>query len=96
LGGVHFVGNTRDENASRSFDPAKDMAELSNAIKRFGDVRLVIVDPIAMVATKDSHRNAETRRDLQPVADLCRTTERLCSAFITYRKERGGASPRSD
>jgi putative DNA primase/helicase len=27
-----------------------------------------------MVATKDSHRNAETRRDLQPVADLCRTT----------------------
>ena len=29
LQGIHFVGNVRDEGASRSFDPAKDMAELS-------------------------------------------------------------------
>jgi putative DNA primase/helicase len=30
---VHFVGNIRDESASRSFDPAKDITELANAIE---------------------------------------------------------------
>jgi putative DNA primase/helicase len=90
---VHFVGNIRDEIASRSFDPAKDMAELSNAIERIGDVRLVIIDPIAMVATKDSHRNAETRRDLQPVADLCRTTGAAVLGIHHLAKGTGGREP---
>lgn len=93
---VHFVGSVGNESASRSFDPAKDMAELSNAIERFGDVLLVIVDPIAMVATKDSHRNAETRRDLQPIADLCRTTGAAVLGIHHLAKGTGGASPRSD
>jgi putative DNA primase/helicase len=90
---VHFVGNIHDEGASRSFDPAKDMAELSNAIERIGDVRLVIIDPIAMVATKDSHRNAETRRDLQPVADLCRTTGAAVLGIHHLSKGTGGREP---
>lgn len=90
---VHFVGNTRDENTSRSFDPAKDMAELSTAIERIGDVRLVIIDPIAMVATKDSHRNAETRRDLQPVADLCRMTGAAVLGIHHLAKGTGGREP---
>ena len=50
------------------------MAPLSQAMERIGDVKLVIIDPIAMVAVKDLHRYAETRRDLQPVADLCQAT----------------------
>jgi putative DNA primase/helicase len=90
---VHFVGNIRDESASRSFDPAKDITELANAIERFGDVLLVVVDPIAMVATKDSHRNAETRRDLQPVADLCRTTGAAVLGIHHLAKGTGGREP---
>jgi putative DNA primase/helicase len=93
LGRVHFVGNTRDEGVSRSFDPAKDITELANAIERVGDVVLVIVDPIAMVATKDSHRNAETRRDLQPVADLCRTTGAAVLGIHHLAKGTGGREP---
>ena len=73
-GRVHFVGDVREESAARSFDPGKDMLGLSTAVEQIGDVRLVIIDPIAMVATKESYRNAETRHHLQPVADLCRTT----------------------
>jgi putative DNA primase/helicase len=71
---VHFVKAVSEDGAKRSFDPAKDMAGLAQAIERIGTVKLVIIDPIAMVAVKDSHRNAETRRDLQPVADLCQKT----------------------
>jgi putative DNA primase/helicase len=93
LRGVHFVENIRDEIGSRSFDPAKDMIELSNAIQRCGNVRLVIIDPIAMVATKDSHRNAETRRDLQPVADLGRTTGAAVLGIHHLAKGTGGREP---
>ena len=63
-----------EDEGKRSFDPAKDMGALLQAVERIGDVKLIVIDPIAMVAVKDSHRNAETRRDLQPVADLCQAT----------------------
>jgi putative DNA primase/helicase len=68
---IHFVNAVSEDGGKRAFDPAKDMAGLSQAMERIGDVKLVIIDPIAMVAVKDSHLNAETRRDLQPVAELC-------------------------
>jgi putative DNA primase/helicase len=71
---IHFVKSVSEDGEKRSFDPAKDMASLSRAVKQIGDVKLIIIDPIAMVAVKDSHRNAETRRDLQPVKDLCEAT----------------------
>jgi putative DNA primase/helicase len=71
---IYFVKGVSEDGGKRSFDPAKDMGPLSQAMERIGDVKLVIIDPIAMVAVKDSHRNAETRRDLQPVADLCQAT----------------------
>jgi putative DNA primase/helicase len=71
---VYFVKGVSEDGGKRSFDPAKDMGPLSQAMERIGGVKLIIIDPIAMVAVKDSHRNAETRRDLQPVADLCQAT----------------------
>jgi putative DNA primase/helicase len=71
---IHFVKSVSENGEKRSFDPAKDMASLSRAVEQIGDVKLIIIDPIAMVAVKDSHRNAETRRDLQPVKDLCEAT----------------------
>ena len=36
-----------------------------------GDVRMIVLDPIALVVKRDSHKNVETRHDLQPFADLC-------------------------
>ena len=41
-----------EDGGKRSFDPAKDMAGLREAIKRKGGAKLVIIDPIAMVAVK--------------------------------------------
>jgi putative DNA primase/helicase len=74
LSRIHFVVGTNEGGGKRSFDPAKDMAGLSAAMQQIGGASLAIIDPIAMMAVRDSHRNAETRRDLQPIAELCQAT----------------------
>jgi hypothetical protein len=87
---VFLVGGTQEGRASRSFDPARDMQALGGAIKSVGDVRLVIIDPVALVAVHDSHKNAETRRDLQPLVDLCRETGGGCAWYSSLRQEQLG------
>lgn len=67
---ISFITGTRRAGIECSFDPAKDMESLQSAIDRIGNVRLIIVDPIVSAVTGDSHKNTETRRDLQPLVDL--------------------------
>ena len=43
---------------------------MQHIIEDAGGASLVILDPIVAVARTDSHKNAETRRDLQPVVDM--------------------------
>jgi putative DNA primase/helicase len=90
---VHFVHGVREDGRSRAFDPARDMLALEAAVRRVGDVRLVVIDPIAMVATKDSHKNAETRRDLQPLADLCRASGVAALGVHHLAKATAGREP---
>lgn len=71
LSRVHFVGDVRvDAKKKRGFDPAKDMPELSAAMKAIGNVGLLIVDSLASAVAGDGHKNGEVRRGLQPVVDL--------------------------
>ena len=72
------------------------MGALEKEVQRVGDVALVGIDPVALIATKDSHKNAETRRDLQPLADLVVRLARRCSAFTISQKEQPGATRKSD
>jgi len=67
---VHFVSEMREGNTRRAFDLARDLVPLRRKLLEVGDVRLLIVDPIVSAITGDSHKNAETRRNLQPLADL--------------------------
>jgi putative DNA primase/helicase len=70
LSRVHFVSEMREGNTRRAFDLARDLEPLRRKLLEVGDVRLLIVDPIVSAITGDSHKNAETRRNLQPLADL--------------------------
>ena len=90
---IFFVGRTREDRVLRPFDPARDMPALADALKKAGDVKLVIIDPVAMVAVRDSHRNAETRRDLQPVVDLCRETGAAALGIHHFAKGSAGREP---
>jgi putative DNA primase/helicase len=72
LSRIRFIVETRIDDKVRSFKPADDLPHLSSEISRIGDVALVVIDPLVSVldAKTDSHKNAETRGDLQPVVDL--------------------------
>ena len=67
---VYFVSGFSQAGESRAFDPAKDIEHLRHELAKIGDVRLLIVDPIVSAIQGDSHKNAEVRRGLQPLADL--------------------------
>src|SRR5208283_3261225 len=68
---MSFVGAVRTGEVKRPFDPATDMPKLARAVEKLGDVRMIVLDPIALAIPGDSHKNVETRVGLQPFAELC-------------------------
>lgn len=93
LSRVHFVSEMRDGNTRRAFDLARDLEPLRRKLLEVGDVRLLIVDPIVSAVTGDSHRNAETRRDLQPLADLAASLRCVLLGITHFSKGTGGRDP---
>ena len=64
----------------RSFDLAADLALLEQEIKACGDARLVLIDPVSSYLGKtDSHKNADVRSVLEPLAEMA---ERLRVAVV--------------
>ena len=72
-----------------SFDPSKDMPQLSAQIKLVSDIRLIIIDPVVSVINGDSHKNAEVRKGLQPLVDLGTVTG-ACVVGISHFNKSGG------
>jgi putative DNA primase/helicase len=67
---VNFVACVRQDGKARSFDPARDIEPLRDAIKLAGGASFLIVDPVVSAVAGDSHKNSETRRALQPLVQL--------------------------
>jgi len=86
---VHFVGNVDEGGAQRSFDPARDIAQLQQQTVPIGGVRLLIVDPVVSAVDSDSHKNAETRRSLQPLVDLAAALD--CAVLGIHHLSKGTA-----
>ena len=70
LARVHFIAGVSEDGKKRAFDPAKHIAELSEGIGAMKRPMMVVIDPMVSAIAGDSHNNAETRRGLQPLADL--------------------------
>ncbi|MFO1118126.1 MAG: AAA family ATPase [Beijerinckiaceae bacterium] len=90
---VFFVGPVREGDRSRSFDPAKDAAALRAAIKTAGGAALLMVDPIVSAVAGDSHKNAEVRRALQPLADLAAEVDAALIGITHFSKGTAGRDP---
>lgn len=90
---IRFVTGVRDGDMRRSFDPARDMGPLRSSLEAIGDVRLLIVDPIVSAIGNDSHKNAETRRDLQPLVDLALSMRCVLLGITHFSKGTGGRDP---
>ena len=58
-----------------------------------GNVNLIIIDPVVMIAKGDSHKNAETRKDLQPLVDLAERTQAVVIGIHHLTKRSEGANP---
>jgi hypothetical protein len=71
---VAFITGVEEGGKTRAFNPAEDIGALFDVCTKIGDVRLIVIDPIVAVAKGDSHKNAEARRDLQPLVDLAERT----------------------
>ena len=56
-------------------------------------VSLIIIDPIVAVAKGDSHKNAEARRDLQPLVDLAERTQAAVLGVHHLTKRSEDADP---
>jgi putative DNA primase/helicase len=90
---MDFVGGVPDGGRKRPFDPAADMPKLTQSVQRLRDVRLIVIDPIAVAVTGDSHKNVETRVGLQSFADLCAQTGAAGLGVHHFTKGTAGGNP---
>jgi len=86
---VYFVNGTESGDTVRPFDPSTDLSMLEKVAHDIGGVKLIIVDPVVNAVSGDSHKNTETRRDLQPIVEMA---TRLNAAVIGITHlSKGGA-----
>lgn len=75
------------------FNPAKDMARLAATVGTIPYLAMVLLDPITSAITGDSHKNAEVRKDLDPIADIAKETNSLFLGITHFTKGTQGRSP---
>lgn len=93
LGRVYFVSGITVCAQKRSFDPATDMDALNLKLREIDDVRLLIIDPIVSAVAADSHKNAETRRGLQPLVNLATALDCAVLGITHFSKGTAGRDP---
>lgn len=91
---VHFVRNVSDENGQlQPFDPSRDIPMLAERLAEFGDVSLLIVDPIVSAVSGDAHRVNDVRRDLQALVDLGSSYRCAVLGITHFAKGTKGGTP---
>jgi hypothetical protein len=82
----------RGVGIERSFNLQIDLPLLEREIQGVGDVRLIIIDPItSYLGRVDSHKNAEIRSVLEPVAQMA-ARHGAAVVGITHFSKGGGTS----
>ena len=92
---VYFIGGTRIGREVQAFNPATDMRALERQALAIGGVKLLIVDPVVSAVAGDSHKNAEVRRDLQPIVDLSNRLGAAAIGITHLSKGGAGSDPAS-
>ena len=93
LSRIFFAGEMSCGKERRAFDPAKDIPALQAAIQEAGGAALIVVDPIVSATAADSHKNAETRRGLQPLVDMASKLGATLIGITHFTKGSEGRSP---
>ena len=65
------IQNQDGKAGKRNFDLTQDIEQLGKICERFGDVRLIVIDPIsAYLGNTDSNNNSDMRGLLMPLSDM--------------------------
>jgi len=84
LSAIHQLIAVPDEKGRRAFDLSRDTDRLAKYLELHPQTRLVIVDPItACMGQTDSHKNAEVRAALHPLAEVAQRFG-VCVLAITH------------
>ena len=75
------------------FDPSRDMRDLIEKARELPDLKMVIIDPIVSAVSGDSHKNAETRRGLQPLVDFAEQAGAALIGITHFTKGTEGKNP---
>jgi len=88
---LHIVRGRIDAAGRRApFDPGFDMPELTERARGIDGLKFIVIDPIINVAISDSHKAAETRRDLQPVVDMASAVGAAVHGVTHFAKNTSG------
>jgi hypothetical protein len=89
-----FVDGTVDEyGIADTFDAARDMDKLRDAVNAINGVRLMIIDPIVTAVTGDMHKANDVRRGLQTIVDFA--AEMNCAVLGITHFAKGTAGKNS-
>lgn len=86
-------GVIRADGGKRHFDPATDIPDLLAAARQLPNLKLIIIDPIVSAVSGDSHKNAETRRGLQPLVDFAADCRAALIGITHFTKNTQGRDP---
>jgi putative DNA primase/helicase len=93
MNNIFFIAGVQEGKRKRFFDPAIDMEPLLRKLEEIGNVRLLIIDPLVSAVVGDSHKNAEVRRSLQPLADLAARLGCALLGITHFSKATQGRNP---
>lgn len=89
---IHIVSGVTEDGEKRSFDPSTDISFLRECIQEKG-IKMLVIDPIVSAVGGDSHKNAETRRALQPIVDLAADLDCAVYGVTHFTKGTVGRDP---
>jgi putative DNA primase/helicase len=90
---IHFIGGMTDGGMRRPFDPSRDIPALIETARRLPSLRMLILDPVVSAVLGDSHKNAETRRALQPLVDFAAEVGCVVLGITHFTKSSVGRDP---
>lgn len=90
---VCFIDGIVVNGVKRAFDPGTDMLSLLSAAREMPELTAIMIDPIVSASPADSHKNAETRRGLQPLVDVAVERNLVLLGITHFTKGTQGRDP---
>jgi putative DNA primase/helicase len=90
---VHFVCGFNSFGKERPFNPATDLDELKVTLEGLPNLRLLILDPIVAVVTKDGNKNSDVRNDLAPLVEMSHKLNFAILGITHFSKGTSGMEP---